>query len=321
MKLSKLITELLLAFLFLFTVVLLTDCKKDDGDDLPASNAERRIKTIKVFTNDTLFMIKTVAYDDQNRLIEIVADYIEPYNTPIPITKKVFNYVSDQLIESTYYGYIENVGWQEDCRYTRKYMDGKLIEYWGNYTTDMKAFYSYNQYGLSKTKYLSLPFKDSDTCVIEEYLYDDHGLFAGADFYFNCKGSDSADRKIRYVRNEQQQIAEIQHYAWYWSGYWEMSAKLTFDYYQNGRIEECMNYKFYSKNLSPITKFNFEYNSDGTLKRLIYTELYTSDTETYILSYENGKGNFHELRTLYNYASYRYWMPDINISGHFPFYY
>lgn len=307
--------------LFLLTILMFTECKKDEQEEeFPNNPPEMRLKEIKVYSNDTLFLRKTMNYDDQNRLDEIFFEVIDQSNIPSPFQKHKFDYISDDNIESAYFRIAGNE-WIEDIRFARLYESGSIVEYTASYSNEAKAFYTYNAFGLSTVQYLSIPFKGFDTCTLEEYLYDGDGVLKGVDVYHFCKLADSAARKIRYVRDEQGLLKEIEIYARYLTGEWEMNSKLEFVYDLYGRVVECLNHKYYKKTLTPISKYSFEYFTDGTLKQFLYTKLSSGKTERYILSYEAGKGNFHEMRSLYNYPTYGIWMPDINLSGHFPFYY
>ena len=302
-------------------ILLIVGCKKEEPISGPDLYSKTRLISINIYSNDSLFMLKTMDYDAQNRLEEIEVSYYDENNDPIPFKRQGFEYISEDRIESVISGNLGGAGWIDDVFFSRIYEDGRLVEYTASYSDDSRAFYTYNEYGLSETKYLSLSFKANDTCIIEKYLYDENGFFAGADLYHFCKGSDSAERKVRYIRNDDQQLIELQIYATYLTGHWEMNTKLEFTYNSAGHMVECLNYKLYNKILTPITRFDFAYNLNGTLKELLFTELYSGETEKYIFTYEKGIGNFHEMRTLYNYSTYRYWMPDVNISGHLPLYY
>lgn len=305
---------------FILALLLCSACKKDKNEgDLPDTPSEMRLKEIEVYRNDSLILRKTMSYDDQSRLDEMLYEAIDHNNVAIPFKKHKFDYISDDYIQSAYFGKVGSE-WLEDTRFTRLYENGRMIEFTASYSDESKAFYSYNAFGLSTIQYLAMPVKGSDTCYLEDYLYNNEGVLYGEDRYEFCKQADTT-RKVRYVRDEQGLMQDIEIYAKYWSGEWDMNSKLELDYDQNGKVIYCLNHKYYKKLLTPVSEYSFEYFTDGNLKELLYTELPSGKNERYILSYEEGKGNFHELRTLYNYSTYGIWMPDINLSGHFPFYY
>jgi hypothetical protein len=303
--------------LLLFVLLLLLSCNKDSDQAL--YQTDKRIRSIEIFKNEINILNKHFEYVD-NKLIKITSN--PPLNNPENIFpfKHEFEYSSENNVKGKYYiKYINE--WILERSSIRNYEDERIKEYINyiesNPETKLldKITFEYNS-GLPYNLKYYVNYGNELKLDRKELCQYSEGEIIETQIFYRDYGMDSMCIKNIFIRNEHL-LNEILEYDRYYTGEWELNDKLSFTY-SNNRIQEVVSYKKNDTLMLPITKYSFDYDSEGLIKKMIINEMYSNITYRFEYSYEKGEGNFNKLRIKYPYARWGYWIPNISLKYSYP---